>query len=182
MTIGLTSSNPQEGTVSPSSLTFNVQNGTNFQPVVIHGLNDGEGDATELHAPLEKALREGHLIPVCFVSARTGAGVAELLDLIVKLDIDIHLLVDSPDLLAMTDRVYHALLDHPRIREVRITDYRAEGGVKIGIAAHPAPSGVWSSTSRSSCFTVVWSVSMPNNSRIRQSACVVRACDPAARS
>jgi len=39
----------------------------------------------QLHAPFEKALREGHLIPVCFVSARTGAGVAELLDLIVKL-------------------------------------------------------------------------------------------------
>ncbi len=48
-------------------------------------LNDGDIDATELHAPLEQALREGHLIPVCFVSARTGAGVAELLDVIVKL-------------------------------------------------------------------------------------------------
>jgi elongation factor G len=48
-------------------------------------LGDGDIDATELHAPLEQALREGHLIPVCFVSARTGAGVAELLDIIVKL-------------------------------------------------------------------------------------------------
>jgi len=48
-------------------------------------LNDGDIDAAELHAPLEQALREGHLIPVCFVSARTGAGVAELLDVIVKL-------------------------------------------------------------------------------------------------
>lgn len=48
-------------------------------------LNDGDIDASELHAPLEQALREGHLIPVCFVSARTGAGVAELLDVIVKL-------------------------------------------------------------------------------------------------
>jgi elongation factor G len=48
-------------------------------------LNDGDVDARELHAPLEQALREGHLIPVCFVSARTGAGVAELLDVIVKL-------------------------------------------------------------------------------------------------
>jgi len=48
-------------------------------------LNDGDVDAAELHAPLEQALREGHLIPVCFVSARTGAGVAELLDAIVKL-------------------------------------------------------------------------------------------------
>jgi elongation factor G len=48
-------------------------------------LNQGDVDATELHAPLEQALREGHLIPVCFVSARTGAGVAELLDIITKL-------------------------------------------------------------------------------------------------
>ncbi len=48
-------------------------------------LNDGDIDAGELHAPLEQALREGHLIPVCFTSARTGAGVAELLDVIVKL-------------------------------------------------------------------------------------------------
>jgi len=48
-------------------------------------LNDGDVDAGELHAPLEQALREGHLIPVCFVSARNGAGVKELLDVIVKL-------------------------------------------------------------------------------------------------
>ena len=48
-------------------------------------LNDGDIDASELHAPLEQALREGHLIPVCFVSAKSGAGVAELLDVIVKL-------------------------------------------------------------------------------------------------
>src|SRR5262249_8088400 len=40
-------------------------------------LNDGDVDPQQLHAPLEQALREGHLIPVCFVSARTGAGVPE---------------------------------------------------------------------------------------------------------
>jgi elongation factor G len=48
-------------------------------------LNDGDVDPQELHAPLEQALREGHLIPICFVSARTGAGVSELLDVIAKL-------------------------------------------------------------------------------------------------
>ncbi|HSI49957.1 MAG TPA: elongation factor G [Ideonella sp.] len=48
-------------------------------------LNEGDLDASELHAPLEEALRQGHLIPVCFVSARTGAGVKELLDVIVRL-------------------------------------------------------------------------------------------------
>jgi elongation factor G len=45
-------------------------------------LDDGDVDPHELHAPLEEALRQGHLIPVCFVSARNGAGVPELLDVI----------------------------------------------------------------------------------------------------
>jgi elongation factor G len=48
-------------------------------------LNDGDVDPAELHAPLEQALREGHLVPICFVSARTGAGVPELLDVIERL-------------------------------------------------------------------------------------------------
>ncbi len=48
-------------------------------------LNDGDVDPAELHAPLEQALREGHLIPVCFTSARSGAGIGELLDVIGKL-------------------------------------------------------------------------------------------------
>jgi elongation factor G len=48
-------------------------------------LEQGDVNPSELHAPLEQALREGHLIPVCFVSSRSGAGVAELLDVIVKL-------------------------------------------------------------------------------------------------
>jgi elongation factor G len=43
-------------------------------------LEEGEADPATLHAPLEKALREGHIVPVCFVSARTGAGVGDLLE------------------------------------------------------------------------------------------------------
>ena len=48
-------------------------------------LNEGDVDPGELHAPLEQALREGHLIPVCFVSSRSDAGVTELLDIITRL-------------------------------------------------------------------------------------------------
>jgi len=49
-------------------------------------LEQGEELSPEqLHDPFEKALREGHLIPVCFVSAETGAGVPELLDIFVRL-------------------------------------------------------------------------------------------------
>ena len=43
-------------------------------------LEQGDIDAQELHEPFEQALREGHLVPICFVSARTGAGLRELLD------------------------------------------------------------------------------------------------------
>ncbi len=39
----------------------------------------------QLHEPFEQALREGHLIPVCFVSAASGVGVPELLDIFARL-------------------------------------------------------------------------------------------------
>ncbi len=48
-------------------------------------LERGEVTPEELHSPLERALREGHLIPVVFTSAKTGAGIGELLDVIVQL-------------------------------------------------------------------------------------------------
>jgi elongation factor G len=48
-------------------------------------LEKGEVTPEELHAPLERALREGHLIPVVFTSAKTGAGIGELMDVIAQL-------------------------------------------------------------------------------------------------
>lgn len=39
----------------------------------------------QLHDPFENALRRGHLIPVCFVSAQTGSGLNQLLNIITKL-------------------------------------------------------------------------------------------------
>ena len=39
----------------------------------------------QLHDPFEKALREDHLVPICFCSAETGAGIAELLDVLARL-------------------------------------------------------------------------------------------------
>jgi elongation factor G len=46
-------------------------------------LDVGEGGltGTELHDAFEQCLREGHLVPVCFASARSGVGVRELLDI-----------------------------------------------------------------------------------------------------
>ena len=55
--------------------------------VMDHFLDAGEeglsGD--ELHDAFEQCLREGHLIPVCFVSARSGTGVKALLDIAERL-------------------------------------------------------------------------------------------------
>lgn len=39
----------------------------------------------QLHAPFEKALREGHLVPVCFTSAKSNAGLDQLLGILEKL-------------------------------------------------------------------------------------------------
>jgi elongation factor G len=39
----------------------------------------------QLHDPFEKALREGHLIPICFVSATTGVGIRQLLRIFTQL-------------------------------------------------------------------------------------------------
>ncbi|MDI3326000.1 elongation factor G [Pontibacterium granulatum] len=49
-------------------------------------LEQGEELSPEqLHEPFEQALREGHLIPVCFVSAQSGAGVPQLLEVLTQL-------------------------------------------------------------------------------------------------
>ncbi len=49
-------------------------------------LEDGaDPSVAALHAPFEKALREGHLIPILFVSAKTGAGIKELLHVLASL-------------------------------------------------------------------------------------------------
>lgn len=45
----------------------------------------GELEPEQMHDAFEAALREGHLIPVCFVSAETGAGIKELLEIVIRL-------------------------------------------------------------------------------------------------
>ena len=48
-------------------------------------LEQGEVSSDQLHDAFEKALRDGHLVPICFVSAETGAGLAELLQVFERL-------------------------------------------------------------------------------------------------
>ncbi|MCB1958331.1 MAG: elongation factor G, partial [Rhodocyclaceae bacterium] len=58
--------------VDEDLMTLYLEQGEDLQP-------------EQLHEPFEKALREGHLIPICFVSARTGAGLEDLLDTFARL-------------------------------------------------------------------------------------------------
>ena len=57
------------------------------ESVMGHYLDDGEAGLSgqELHDAFEQCLREGHLVPICFVSARSGVGVKELLNLVARL-------------------------------------------------------------------------------------------------
>lgn len=55
------------------------------EALMAHYLEEGEVAPEALHEPFERALREGHLIPLCFVSARTGAGVPELASILARL-------------------------------------------------------------------------------------------------
>ena len=48
-------------------------------------LEKGEIKPERLHEPFERALREQHLVPICFCSAREGVGVEDLLKNIVRL-------------------------------------------------------------------------------------------------
>ncbi len=98
--LNLPCSTPNGGPVQVVDAFFNHGGDSDFGPVeaahralveqvvevdsalVERYLADGDVDVSALHAPLAQALREGHLVPVCFASARTGAGVAALLDVI----------------------------------------------------------------------------------------------------
>ncbi len=48
-------------------------------------LERGEVTPEQLHEPFEKALRDGHLIPMCFVSGRNDVGVKELMHIFAHL-------------------------------------------------------------------------------------------------
>ncbi len=47
-------------------------------------LGGEEPDYTALHAPFEKAMDEGHVVPILFTDAKAGVGIPDLLDAIAK--------------------------------------------------------------------------------------------------
>jgi hypothetical protein len=67
------------------------------------------------------------------------------LDLIVKFDIDIHILLKKKsDLSVNLFKISKDLLDIDLIKEIRITDFRDEDSYKITIDSFSSSSGIWS--------------------------------------
>lgn len=99
---------------------------------------------SELKHEAMDIVEELHLMEVFlpYVEARIVGSVA--LDLIVKLDIDIHVLVETPNLLGVVNMIYPELLSNENVSEVRISDFRDKGGVKLGIDSYKGISGDWS--------------------------------------
>ncbi len=58
------------------------------EDLTLQYLETGEGgafDAAKLHAAFERCLEQGHLVPICFCSAKTGAGIEDLLHVLASL-------------------------------------------------------------------------------------------------
>jgi hypothetical protein len=101
-------------------------------------------DSRELKAEAESLIRDLSLLEVLRLhgDARVVGSVA--LDLVVKPDIDVHLLTNSDDLIGVVGSVVQSLLAQGTVKHVRISDYRDRGGLKVGIDAYPGVLACWS--------------------------------------
>ena len=89
-----------------------------------------------------EVLRELNLLELLNQHGRAELVGSVALDLIVKPDIDIHLYTSDMDLLGKVNEIYGALLEHPKVSEVRISDYRPNG-VKIGVDQYDGEFRFW---------------------------------------
>ena len=66
------------------------------------------------------------------------------LDLMVRSDIDVHVVTDCPDLLRVAVDICHVLLKKKDVSVVRISDFQLEEGIAVAIEHYPRTSGTWS--------------------------------------
>ena len=74
--------------------------------------------------------------------ARLVGSVA--LDLVVKPDIDFHLVIDKSDVVNVAESIMGSLIADERILEIRVSDYLEKDSLKIGIDSLPGRSADWS--------------------------------------
>lgn len=102
-----------------------------------------EPSAHKLHQA-NSILEDTNLLPFLNQFGRAEVVGSVALDLIVKPDLDIHLLINNQDLMPTAHTIVEYLIEQNKIREVRLTDWRQENGLKIGVDAYPTASGDWS--------------------------------------
>ena len=92
----------------------------------------------------EQIIEELHLLEVLaqYGDARVVGSVA--LDLIVKPDIDVHVLIEDDDLQPTVDGVYHYLSGKEKAHGVHVKDYSERGGVKVGVETYSGSTSDWS--------------------------------------
>ena len=107
-------------------------------------MNETPRVTSQLKQEAENILGELSLIGILkkYGEARVVGSVA--LDLIVKRDVDIHVLVEEPYLLDVADRIYHELVGRGDFKEIRISDYSEREGMLVAIDNYPGTSGGWS--------------------------------------
>jgi len=90
----------------------------------------------------EKIIDEISIMPVLksVGDARIVGSVA--LDVIVKRDIDIHIVVD--DLFNAIDKIYRHLISHDNVHEVKIKDFGTNKGILVGVNEYKTEHGIWS--------------------------------------
>lgn len=101
-------------------------------------------EKSSLKQEAENIVKELNLLPILkkYGDARIVGSVE--LDLIVKLDLEIHVLLKKKlDLESNLFKILKALLDSDPISEIRISDYRDKNSFKIGIDHHSSLSGDW---------------------------------------
>jgi hypothetical protein len=101
-------------------------------------------ESRDLRIEAESIIRELNLFEALrpYGNARVVGSVA--LNLVVKPDIDLHLLTESDDLITVVDAVYHFLLAQDSVKQVHISDYRNRGGLKVGVDSYPGRLAEWS--------------------------------------
>lgn len=90
----------------------------------------------------QKIIDELGIMPILesIGDARVVGSVA--LDVIVKLDIDIHVVVE--DLFSAIDKIYRHLISNDNISEVKIKDIGGNSGILVGVNEYKTKQGVWS--------------------------------------
>ena len=101
-------------------------------------------ESNNLKAEAESIIRDLNLFEMLQSQGEARVVGSVALNLVVKPDIDIHLLTRTDDLMSVVDNIYHLLLNQPGVNHVKISDYRERGGLKVGLDSYPGCLADWS--------------------------------------